>query len=375
MKKGCLLLITVLIATGWGYYTIIQGSELASQWWIPLIFGVLAAMVVGNAQGILQALLHLRASRRDRTRWEDGDLVVVSGRLQALHAPVNAPISGKSATIVEYELGRISQSNDSPAFVSEYRGFLMAPCSIQNRSGQGQLQVVGFPLLPNTDMQSFSTIEDYRRIASFLVKTSTTEIQSSPIAALSQLNSVLKDDDGTVDAHFRTTKARDLREVIAEFDSELSKEGTPEEQRSNDLTDAEREAEAKELQEENLSIARGDTPTDMLLDYLHARGYSLKENAFENGSEVTLMGTFRAQKRQLDIGSGFSNLNHGIHRGPAHVVLGKNLFKALMLTTIFLGIFLAGNYFLLRQLGIDVKKLIEDSQIAIKNSASLKGND
>jgi hypothetical protein len=367
MKKGCLLLITVLIATGWGYYKLIQGSELASQWWIPLIFGVFAAMVVGNAQGILQALLHLRASRRDRTQWKDGDLVVVSGCLQALHAPVNAPISGKPATIVEYELGRASQSNDSQAFVAEYRGFMMTPCAIQNRRGQGQLQVVGFPLLPNSDMQTHSAVEDYRRIASFLVRTSTTEIQSSPIAAIAQLNSVLKDDDGTVDAHFRITKARDLRQMIAEHDSELSNEISVEEINRNDLTDAEREAEAKELQEENPTFTGDDTPTDILLDYLHARGFSLKENTFENGCEVTLMGSFRAHKRQLDIGSGFSNLNHRIYRGPVNVVLGKNLTKALLLTAIFLGIFLAGNYFLLGQLGIDPNKLIENPQAFLDN--------
>ena len=99
MKQGCLILLAIAVIGFFGYQHLLADSELSSMWGISLALGILAAMVAGNAQGILQALRHIRASKRNQAQWRDNDLVVLSGRLQAQKTALVSPISGKSAII------------------------------------------------------------------------------------------------------------------------------------------------------------------------------------------------------------------------------------------------------------------------------------
>lgn len=363
MKQGCLLLLAVLGAAFYGYRELLIGTEYESMWWIPLLLGVGAAMVVGNFQGIILALRHFRASARSQVQWKDGDLVVVSGRLQPTKNSIVAPVSGKPATIVEYEIVRYSRTSDSTTTVVDYRGCLMAPCSIQ--SNTGQVSVVGFPLLTQWGAETLSDIESYKRVAKFLLTAPTTIMQKSPVAAIAQLNQILKDDDGDVNANFRQASAKDIQEFAGGANAIASSQTDPEDHSEEEVDPP--DPEDSEIEDEEQGMPESSDPVETASYYLRSNGYNLKETIVPSGAEVTIMGTYKAQNRQVNIGSGLSKLSHGLYLGPASKVLGKNLKKSVITTLVFAAIFAAGNYFLLKQLGIEPADLIQKSQILISN--------
>jgi hypothetical protein len=353
MKQGCLILLAITVIGFFGYQHLLEGTELSSIWGIPLALGILAAMVAGNAQGILQALRHIRASKRNQAQWRDNDLIVISGRLQAQKTALVAPISGKSATIVEYELKRYFKSNNSTSSSTDYRGCLMTPSTIQ--SSTAQVSIVGFPLLTHWGSESYEDPDSYKRLAKYLLENPSTTMPTNPLAAIAELNKVLKDDDGDVKANYRVAKATNLQEYARVQQDSSETEDLNDEPLPQDELDE----EDRELQGQIDQFKDSQDPTEKIIHFLRQQGYSLYETIIPNGAEITIMGSYRANKRQVDIGSGLSNINHGIHKGTLSQVLGKNLKKSIILTSIFACIFLGANYFLLMKIGIEPESIID----------------
>lgn len=338
MKQGCLLLLVVWVGGFFGYQYLFKATEFEAMWWIPLLLGLCAAFVVGNVHGILLTLKQIRASKRPQSEWKDGDLVVLSGRIQTTRSPLVAPISGRSAVAVEYEVKTVT-SDDSGGATADYRGCLMAPCTLHSSSGQ--LALVGFPILTDWPSDIFGDDASYKRLGEYFIKTKFEEMPKSPMALISQLNKVLKDDDGEVKADFR-------KQSVPDFATGSVSAAT-----SNDDDDADPDATTE------AATAGSFGPADDAAKFLSDCGYSLEETIIPNGAEVTAAGTYRAQKRQLNVGSGLTNVAHGIHKGSAQEVFGGKMRQYTIVALIFLAIFLTANYFLLTRIGIEPQELIK----------------
>lgn len=302
MKFGCLLLLITLGGVFAGYSKLLQESEFKDQWWIPGLLAFFAAMIVGSAHGLVIALKQKRASTKQRSEWNDGDLVVVSGNIQSLRSPIVAPFSGRACCILEYE---IKLADTESAVVPEYHGFMMSPCTIVTT--QGGINLVGFPLL--TKIASEDCIEDscFSRAGEFIKNTKFQERESNPIALIKQLNEVITRLEGDIQAHFRVkSPSIEVEEISA-----------------TDITN-----ELREI------------------------GLRIQETLIPPGAEVTVFGTYLANKQAIDIGGGLSNLNHKLELGKVGTVTGADIRKSLIGVLIAGAIFCAGNYFLLERLGL-----------------------
>ena len=310
MKKGCLFLLFVWVAVAGAYGYFLRETEIHHMWWIPILFGLGAAMIMGNIQGIFLALKQKKASRLSPHQWKDGDYVVTSGRISATRSPISAPFSGTPSCIVEYELKR----GDNPA--GDYMGFLMTPSVIM--TNQGSAKIVGFPMLAEITGSPVMDDEAYTRAGLYFSQCKFEKKATNPFTLISQLNAVLADDDGEVKADFCDSKAT-LHQVESTNADEISQE-----------------------------------ITERILD----SGYRLEETLIKHGDEVTVSGTYRQAKQAIDIGSGIKNITHSLKLGSVSASTSKLLTQSIITIIIIGGIFLGGNWIMLKQLGIDPQELI-----------------
>lgn len=301
MKMGCLAVLLTMAGAFAAYHQIIAGTSLEDKWWIAALLALAAGMIVGNFHGLLLALRQKRASGKQRSEWQDGDLVVVSGRMQSLRSPMVSPFSATPCVIVEYDIKTAGE--DGPG-VAEYNGFMMSSCSVL--STQGSVNVVGFPLLAKVPPHACVEDSDYQRAAEFLKKTTFKDKPSNPLTLLKQLNEVLAKNDGEIQAHFADSKSL----VDTRFDA-----------------------------------------TEIAAELIN-RGMNLEETLIQNGAEVTISGTYRANRQAIEIGGGLSNLSNTLELGTASSVTGKNIRQCLIWLIVVGGAFGAGNYFLFKELGL-----------------------
>ena len=352
MKKGCLFLLAVLVAASAGYYYLFQGTELSDNWWAPIGLGVGAAIVVANFLGIVAAIRQRQLSKRSPSEWRDGDKIVVSGRLQPQRGSITAPFSGKSATIVHYEVSRMVKSGDSSNSQTDFSGYLMTPCTVQTK--RGALRLVGFPLLAQVSAEVCTNDDAYLRAANYLQTCQFQEQSANPLKALAALNEVLADDDGDLRIDFRASRAS-----LPEFslDQAAATEGAESETLEDEDDREEREADQARFGAAANEVISGinqasiDPRDQQLAAALASRGYSLKETVVPSGAEVTLTGLYVSGKNQINIGSGIKYPSHGVQLGNLTSVLGRNLRRAFIGFVFWTGAFGAGNWYLLKYLG------------------------
>lgn len=311
MKKGCLLLLFVWVAVAAGYYYLFQGTEYAHAWWGPVLFGLGAAMIVGNIHGIILALQQKSAANRPITQWKDGQFVVISGRIAPTRTPINAPFSGIPSCIVEYTL----KYGDNPG--GDYMGFLMTPSTIT--STQGAVKIVGFPMLAEISSSTYIDDTACKRAGEYFAQCTFKEKSSNPITLISQLNEVLSDDDGIVKVDFADKKASIHIDPMED----------------------------------------GSTAAEGIANRLMDSGYSLEETIIEVGAEVTACGTYRQSKQAVDIGSGLKNISHSLKIGSAAQTTGGLLKQSVITLIIISAIFVGANWLVLPQIGIDPNTFVQ----------------
>ncbi|MCB0352499.1 MAG: hypothetical protein KDD64_03215 [Bdellovibrionales bacterium] len=360
MKQSCLFLIVLWIASGIGYYILFNESPLDEvKYWLPIVLGLLWVLVVANFQGIWLALRQKSAAGKSISGARDGDYIGVSGNIRASEKPLIAPFSGEEAVIVEYEVKReqASQSSDGGTTTKmDFQGMLMTPCAISGRTGSAR--VVGFPLLAHIQAKRVTDELAYVRAAKYLAAAPFKELSSNPLTIMKELNAVLKDDDGTVQADFRDKslvipEQEDFHSDIEQAGDEL---GDPE--NVSDLDEDEHEW-SEQVQKEQAMLS---TPQEkQLLSFLRNRFYKLYETTVKNGETVTVFGTFQSKPSPaINIGSGLKMLRHQIHRGRLEDVIGSQIRKSVIAFVIFLLITLGANYAVAFKLGIDLPKLFEE---------------
>lgn len=317
MKKSCLFILFVWIAVALGYIQLFKGTELETLYWIPVLFGLAAAMIVGNIQGVFLALKQRKAAATPFGQWKDGDFVVVSGRISAIRTPIAAPFSGTSSCVVEYEV----KLGDTPG--GYYSGFLMAPSAVM--TNQGSVRLVGFPMLVEIPKETYRDTASYKRAGEYFANCKFEKKDGNPLKLISQLSAVLSDDDGEVKADFYDKKMS--LHVLEEVDPG----------------------------EEKITLA------EQIHIGLEGGGYDLEEIVIKNGDEVTASGTYRQAKQAIDIGSGIKNLTHSLKLGTVAYSTASMLRNSLVTLIIIGGIFVAANWFVLKQIGMDPNLLINSA--------------
>ncbi len=313
MKAGCLFLLAVMAGAYFGYQQLLAPTALGDKWWVPALLALGAGMFIGNIQGVFLALKQRAASNKPRSEWKDGDLVTFSGRIQSSRSPVIAPFSNTQGALVEYRIRDFQDESNGVNFC----GFMMNRCTVQTL--QGAVNLIGYPLLQRDQYEVLDSEEEVGRAAEFLQKTTFKELSGNPLSLIPELNKMLSDKDGEVAAHFRKA-GTDLLDP---------------------MTEEERNDEEPAKDRTELITRRIDEDT-----------YFLEEFVLKNGTEVTACGTFHANRQAVDIGAGLKTLSHSLRLGTAAEVTGSTLRQAVVGTIIFAAIFIAGNYFVLKEIGL-----------------------
>ena len=325
MKAGCLFIIALMVGAYFGYRQLLLGTELEDQYWLPIVLAVVAAFVVANIQGIFIAINQRSALDKPRGSWKDGELVGVSGRIQAVRSPIITPFSKTPAVIAEYEI-KYRTHGENSSDEGAYSGFLMSPCQVS--STQGSVKLVGFPIMTEISPVDLSEQEQACEAAgAYLAACTFDERATNPIEAIKQLNAVLSDEDGEIRSDYSLKK----REIHLNDDGER------------------------------------DTAENIAARLLDS-SYLLTETFIPNGAQVTAFGSYRAARQVLDIGSGLSNLSHGIKLGTAAEVTGRALRRSIIMSVFFLAAFTAGNYYVLKLIGYEIVPMIMQKLQVISGS-------
>jgi hypothetical protein len=309
MKKGCLVLLLIWISVSILYFYILNETELSTQYWVPIVLGLVAGMIFANLQGIYIALKQRQVAKRHPNQWKDGDFVVVSGILSAIRSPIISPFSGRQACIVEYDVKPIGNT------MGLYSGFIMTPCSIL--SSNGSVRLIGFPLLTEISEDTFNDVESYQRAGQYLSKCKFEEKSSNMVKFISRLNSVLTDDDGEVKVDF--------------IDKRIS---------------------------QNYSDIQSDNVGHEISQQLESSLHNLTETIIANGVEVTASGTYVQSKQAINIGSGLSNLNHSLKLGNVDKSTRSMLISSTIVFIILSCIFAGSNFYLKENFKIDPLQIL-----------------
>lgn len=351
MNKGCLFLLVLWAGlTGFWFY-ILRDTPLASDWWVPVLLALSVVIVCGNIIGLGMMIRLQRASKRTRSEWRDGDLVCVSGSLQANGAAVEAPFSGRSAVIIEYQIKPGGVHGSSNKAHSDFKGMIMSSCGVQ--TDRGMVPLVGFPLLAHIAERSVDDADAYDRAAAHLLRTRFEEVPNNPLAHLSQLTTILADDDGIVEAHFKdpTASVENLLAAGAEYEGDENDDDDEEWVGgvSGSTPQTSGPPSGQDESQEQAETRRARELGRALRD----REYDLVETVVEDGAQVTVTGTFRGDRQAIDVGSGLKNLNHQVHLGAKGKVLGKQLTKSAAGLVFWSLVCVAGHWGLLHALGVD----------------------
>ena len=305
MKKGCLFLLCLWIALSLAYHHLSRDTWLAEHWYIPVLVALSAVLFVANIMNLWISFAHQRAAARPPERWRDGELVGVSGRIQLIGAELLAPFSGEPAAVVEYEVKRTRRSSArrSATTVAEYQGWLMGPCAIFTL--RGPVTLIGFPALGFFRERRLEA-SAWRRAATYLASASIETPPPFP-GRLKFISERLPADSEMFRLNVADPEATLLDDVSG-------------------VVEAGSDHAAEDQAHSPIQGAKAPS-ADGLFEHLTRQGYTLHERSVPNGGEVTAFGTWRAERRALDVG-GFTVLRHQLHPGDLGRVVTKRLRRA-----------------------------------------------
>ncbi len=301
MKTGCAISLIFLAVGYFVGHSLIRGTEIQDQYWVPFVYGIGAMLVFLNVWGILQALKKKSAAGRPASEWKTGDLVVLSGTVHAKGRALIAPFSKQPAVMVEYAIQSGDEKEEGHS-ANQYFGFIATPCTL--RSAQGSHSLLGFQILPDFSKQMLFQQTAFPNAVDFVRQTKFKPLADNPLKIASEMLGVIDDTDGDVQANYAAPNANFLEMMEAQ-------------------------------QGDNL---KGLDPF---------RGFTLEEKLISNGAEVAISGTFQADTNSIDIGNPMKNLDHSLSLGAAAVSSNRPLITSLLMT-LFFGAALGGaTYFLM----------------------------
>ena len=144
MPNGCAVtLIAFALGTVAGF-RLIDGTQIADQYWLPFVYGGLSMLTYLNLWGIVQAWQQKRAFNLTRSQWKDGSMIGITGRIRAMQKPMIAPFSKDESVMVDYSV-KFDTSTDSPSDTRICFGIMRTPCAIEFEGQSYRLD--GLPFL------------------------------------------------------------------------------------------------------------------------------------------------------------------------------------------------------------------------------------
>ena len=353
MAIGCILSLLIWIGSAVAFFLAFDRFPTAvtedSRIFVAIALGFGCALVFLQLWGIVSTIQKYIASKQEPGSWSDGQFVGISGRLQVTGEPVRSPVSDQPAGILEFEVKEITSTGKDRTTVSAYHGFLMATCGIQGP--RGFVQFSGFPLLTKSSKAALETKEQALKLAQFLTGSVLTVLPNSPVAAAKELTGVLSSKEASVYKVFVQPSTDMLPPLNADASPGSSTSlnipaSTAHSPSAAELEDLDPE-EAEELLPPDLDALENSrySSVEEFAAALDAGNYFYEEKLFAVGEEVTAFGTYRQDKRALEIGSGFSNFKHSLDRGGIEKVLFRAALWAII-ALLFWAIVLTGGVIL-----------------------------
>jgi hypothetical protein len=221
MKRGCLISLLILAACFGGYWHVLHGHvEPPAFWWATGVASFFMWISVSTLQGaVTSARDAMRVSSESSfggfggEQFEDDAIVTVVGHISAIGSSLRAPFSGRQAVLYNYDIDRISHSDEGTSETKDYSGFALAPCAID--SPHGSVRILGFPMLEGFPKQTFNTEEGRRNAAAYLEATELKDMQGfHPGTIIHEIKELLTDDDGQFRKDWKLTEDRDLSDKL-----------------------------------------------------------------------------------------------------------------------------------------------------------------
>lgn len=200
MKKSCALTFLVWAALVALYARLAwpKVHEVAPTAIIAVLGGTFAGMLVAGTIGLFtgagDAAAFARAARGEPRR--NGRIEAASGPVRPLGAPLEAPFSGKACVAYEYDV------KNPGAQRSDFAGMALTPCVVD--APNGQARILAWAMLDSFPATGAEAV-DAARAEAYL-----RGAPAEPLGlanALTQVSSLLTDDDGSIRKDFRIADA------------------------------------------------------------------------------------------------------------------------------------------------------------------------
>lgn len=319
MLFGCLVLLALFGV--WLFFAEAQAQALALPfpWVVSAALALGATLTLGSLQGLWQAWRRRRDAGPEPVELVDGATVRLSGVLRPTGAALKAPFSDRAAVFVEFEATAPEGGNDMTQRRPRWNGRRAAPCDLQTRLRR--LSLRGHPSMRECPEQQFSGAAHHPAAARLLA---TTPWQLAPdIVAL------------------------DLRAAGADFAAGGA-----------GMNLINREALGR------LRMDIGRSSEAELLQRLPEHAWLYRERAVAPEVPVTVIGTYRAAARMLEIGLGPATPEHGLIPGGAVEVAQRQFVQAATFVAVLASATAAAHWVALADGGAVLRRIVSGLELA-----------
>ena len=201
--KGCVTMLVLFAAVFGGYFWFLQHLEFPINLILSLFGAIGLLILLSSIYQIIFGEGHDKAFQRAQ-RGEplrEGEIEAVWGPITPLGEPLTAPFSGQECVAYEYDAKRPTvedSEGDAREQGSDIAGLALTPSVI--RSNRGDVRLLGFSMLtdfPEQDLDQYPS--KLEQAHAYLQATEFKQMGLGNIfSALSQMDEVLADDDGSV---------------------------------------------------------------------------------------------------------------------------------------------------------------------------------
>ncbi len=316
MHKGCLILPVVFAAVYWLERLAVDRLELPHAWIPAVLLAIGVTLLLGSFQGVAQAWQTKASPETNPQSWQDGQMVRLGGVLRATGRVLQAPFSGREAVVLWYEATVQHWKEANRQSRPVFRGFGLVPCTLE--SAAGRFALTGFPRHHEIPEEQFSGEEYLERAASHLART---EWRAAPDILSVNVN-----------------------EALATFSGDAA--SLP----SNLMNNLAREV---------LGMEDGKGDIEIYRQRLAERKWLLRERLLAAGSEVTVVGTYRANPPRLDVGYRLDSPQHAVTPGAAATTAASGLRQTLIFVLVLGLLTVAGHYLVFSSGGAMYRGLVE----------------
>ena len=194
--KGCVfaLAVWIFLIGAYAYVALGRIHDLAPALVIGLLGGTFSAILISSFIGLFTGNRDRAAIKRalNMEPMQDGRLEAASGPIKAMDTPLEAPFTGQSCVLYEYDVKRVQGA------ASDYAGYAMAPCAVQTL--RGPVRLLGWVLLDQFPAAGEQQI-DRARGEKYLSSATLEPMGVTKI--LSVFKDLVADDDGTIRKDYR----------------------------------------------------------------------------------------------------------------------------------------------------------------------------